>query len=509
MSAENEETLQRVRKERDLFLRLLELSSQDDPTDFLRSALHLVLDLAGARKGYLELHDGGDGPPRWSMAVGCTDDELEGIREAVSHGIIARAMASGQTVATASALTDPRFSGYQSVQVNRIEAVLCAPVGQQDSGAPQGVLYLQDRADPGPFDDDDSRHAELFARHLAPLVDRLLLRQDALDRTDPTRPWREKLDVEGFAGRSAAVAEVLRTVALVSPLDIGVLISGPTGTGKSEIARAIHRNSPRSDGPLVEINCAAIPETLVESELFGAVPGAASGITRKMEGKVAAADGGTLFLDEIAELPLGSQSKILQLLQSREYFRLGSSKREVADIRIVAASNRDLEDEVREKRFREDLYFRLNVVPLRMPSLKERPEDIPLLAEILLERALARHRLPRLRLSPGALVALASAEWPGNVRELVNVVQRAAVMASGDGADVIEPRHLFPGRVPAPAGTEDSSATFQEATRQFQRQLLAQTLEATGWNVSEAARRLDLARSYLYDLIKAHGLQRS
>ena len=509
MTTQNDDTLQRVRKERDLFLRLLELSSQDDLTDFLRAALNLVLDLAGARKGYLELHDGSDGPPRWFMAVGCTDEELEGIREAVSHGIIARAMASGQTIATASAQTDPRFSSYQSVQVNRIEAVLCAPIGERGGSAPQGVLYLQDRLAPGPFDGDDTRHAELFARHLAPLVDRLLLRLDALDRTDPTRPWREKLDVEGFVGRSAAVAEVLRTVALVSPLDIGVLISGPTGTGKSEIARAIHRNSPRRDGPLVELNCAAIPETLVESELFGAAAGAASGITRKMVGKVASAEGGTLFLDEIAELPLASQSKILQLLQSREYFRLGSSKREVADIRVVAASNRDLAEEIREKRFREDLFFRLNVVPLRMPSLAERPEDVPLLAEILLERAVHKHRLPHLRLSPGALVALASAEWPGNVRELVNVVQRAAVMASGDGTEIIEPRHLFPGQIPAPVGTADTSATFQEATRQFQRQLLSQTLDATGWNVSEAARRLDLARSYLYDLIKAHGLQRS
>jgi len=502
---------ERVRKERDLFLGLLELSQrEEDLPGFLRSSLQLVLDLAGARKGYLELVDEGDGPPRWSMAVGCSDDEVEGIREAISHGIIARAMASGETVATASAQADPRFMGYQSVQVNRIEAVLCAPVGGGGAGggAPLGVLYLQDRVEPGPYDEEDIRHAELFARHLAPLVDRLMLRQQVLDRADPTQPWRRKLDIEGFIGRSQSVADLLRTVALVAPLDMSVLISGPTGTGKSEIARAIHRNSPRARGPLVELNCAAIPETLVESELFGALPGAASGITRKIDGKVTAAEGGTLFLDEVAELPLASQSKLLQVLQSREFYRLGSSRPETADIRIVAASNRDLEQEVADKRLREDLYFRLNVVPLRMPALAERTEDIPALAEFLLDRAVHKYRLPRLGLSPGAVFALTAAEWPGNVRELLNTVERAAVLAAGDVADSIEPRHLFPDSGAETESADPAGLTFQEATRRFQRQLLTSALDDTGWNVSEAARRLDLARSYLYDLIKAHGLQR-
>jgi len=501
----------RVRKERDLFLGLLELSQREEElTGFLRSSLELVLELAGARKGYLELADEGEGPPRWSMAVGCSADEVDGIREAISHGIIARAMASGETVATASAQSDPRFMGYQSVQVNRIEAVLCAPIGVHEPGGgiPLGVLYLQDRIESGPFDAEDVRYAELFARHLAPLVDRLLLRQQVMERTDPTLPWREKLDIEGFIGHSQAVADLLRTVALVAPLDMGVLITGSTGTGKSEIARAIHRNSPRARGPLVEINCAAIPETLVESELFGALPGAASGITRKIDGKVGAAEGGTLFLDEVAELPLASQSKILQLLQSREFYRLGSSRPETADIRVIAASNRDLDEEVAEKRFREDLYFRLNVVPLRMPALAERSTDIPSLADFLLARAVRKYRLPRLSLSPGAVLALTAAEWPGNVRELLNTVERAAVLAAGDGADAIEPRHLFPQSATQPDTADAAGLTFQEATRRFQHQLLASALEDAGWNVSEAARRLDLARSYLYDLIKAHGLQR-
>ncbi len=496
--------LERLRTERDLFLRLLELDGRDDPRVFLEEALQLVLELADAEKGYLELHDETGDQPRWWIAVGCSDAEIEGIRDAISRGIIAQAVASGRTVATASAVTDPRFQAYQSVQVNRIEAVLCSPVGGEQ---PLGVLYLQGRRREGPFDAEDQRRAELFARHLAPLVDRVLARQDARERSDPTRPWREQLVADNLVGRGPAMADVLRTVALVAPLDIGVLITGPTGTGKTEVARAIHRNSPRCDGPLVELNCAAIPETLVESELFGAAAGAATGVTRRMDGKVAAAEGGTLFLDEVGELPLASQAKLLELIHSRRYFRLGSNRKLDADIRIVAATNLDLAKAVADGGFREDLYFRLAVLPIRLPALAERPEDIPLLAPHLLERSLQRHRLPRMGLSPTSVVALTAAEWSGNVRELANALERAAVLAAGDGSATVEPRHLFPGAVlPAETGEQ---FTFQEATRRFQAQLVRQTLEDTGWNVSETARRLDLARSYLYDLIKAHGLQRS
>ena len=495
--------LDRVSAERDLFLGLLQLDARDDLQAFLEQALRLVLELADAEKGYLELHDEHADSPRWWIAVGCSDAEIEGIRDAISRGIIAQAVASGRTVATASAVTDPRFEAYQSVQVNRIEAVLCSPVG---ADRPVGVLYLQGRNRQGPFDAEDQRRAELFARHLAPLVDRVLAHHDERERADPTVPWRRQLEADNLVGRSAAMADVLRTVALVAPLDIGVLVTGPTGTGKTEVARAIHRNSARGDGPLVELNCAAIPETLVESELFGAVPGAATGVTRKMDGKVSAAEGGTLFLDEVGELPLASQAKLLELIHSRAFYRLGSNRKEQADIRILAATNKDLAEAVREGEFREDLYFRLAVLPLRLPSLAERPDDIPPLAEHLLGRCLRRHRLPRLALSPAGVVALTAAEWPGNVRELANTLERAAVLAAADRADSGEPRHLFPGGPGAADGGE--SLTFQEATRRFQAQLVERTLEETGWNVSETARRLDLARSYLYDLIKAHGLQR-
>jgi Nif-specific regulatory protein len=233
----------------------------------------------------------------------------------------------------------------------------------------------------------------------------------------------------------------------------------------------------------------------VESELFGALPGAHSTATRRVEGKVASAEGGTLMLDEIGELSLGAQAKLLQLLQSKEYFPLGANKAERADVRVIAATNTDLQQAVGERRFREDHFFRLQVLPIRMPSLAERREDIADLAAAFCLAASSRHGLSRLELSPGALRAAESAEWPGNVRQLENCIQAAVIRAAGEHAERVERQHIFPD---APAGREpDTALTFQEATRRFQCDLLRRTLEDTQWNVVETARRLDLARSHI------------
>jgi len=497
--------LRQLQREYALALRLLELGQQRDLEPFLREALVLVVDAVGARQGYLELeHDdlvAGTSP--WWMAHGFTDEQVSTVRAAVSRGIIAESLATGRTVSTASALLDPRFSARDSVRLGQIEGVLCTPIG---SDPPRGVLYLQGRSDPGPFVDEEQRRAESFARHLAPLVDRLLLEYRQRAQADATAPLRATLRLDGLVGRSAALAAAVRQAALVAPLDVNVLITGETGTGKSQLARIIHDNGPRASGPFIEINCAAIPENLVESELFGAKAGAFTGATGPIEGKVTAAQHGTLLLDEIGDLPLSAQAKLLQLLQSKTYYPLGSSAPRVADVRVIAATNHDLGALAAEKRFREDLLFRLQVLPIRMPSLVERREDVGLLANHFAAAACATHRLPRAVLSPGALRALEVAPWPGNVRQLENFVQAAAIRAAGEGVEQIEPAHVFPGTA-APAANE--SLTFQEATRRFQRDLLASVLEETQWNVVETARRLELARSHVYNLIRAFGLLRN
>lgn len=491
--------------ERDLYRRLLELGEEDDLKPFLQEALSLVVKITGAAQGYLELRHEGAHQADWCLAHGFSEGELEMLRATISSGIVAEALATGRTVETASALLDRRFQDRQSVRTGRIEAVLCAPIG---GDAARGVLYLAGAAGAGPFSAEDTRRAELFTRHLAPFADRLLARARSRAAADPTLPIRERLRADRMVGHSAALASVLEQAALVAPLDVTVLITGASGTGKSALARLIHENGPRATGPFIDLNCGALPEGLVESELFGALPGAHATARSQMVGKVEAAEGGTLLLDEIGELPHAAQAKLLQLLQAHEYFPLGAAEARSADIRLIAATNIDLDRAVEEKLFREDLYYRLQVVPIRMPSLQERTEDLADLARALVVEASQRHGLPRLTLSPGTLHAIAASEWPGNVRQLSHALEAAAIRAAGQGLVRIEAPHVFPG-APSPGARGGEAATFQEATREFQRSLLLRTLKETGWNVTEAARRLDLARSHVYNLIKSFDLERA
>jgi Nif-specific regulatory protein len=224
---------------------------------------------------------------------------------------------------------------------------------------------------------------------------------------------------------------------------------------------------------------------------------------------VAAAEHGTLFLDEVSELALASQAKLLQLLQSKQYFPLGASGSRTADVRVIAATNTDLVSALKAGRFREDLFYRLQVLPVRVPGLRERRDDIPDLARHFCAAAAARHQLPALELSRFAVHALTHAEWPGHVRQLANTVEAALIRASAAGAAAIEREHVFPGRSFAQEETVETAVTFQEQTRRFQAELLRDTLEEVDWNIAEAARRLDLARSHVYTLIRAFGIERA
>lgn len=314
-------------------------------------------------------------------------------------------------------------------------------------------------------------------------------------------PVAASTEASRLIGRSDAMAAVMREVELAAHFDIPVLISGATGTGKTQLARVIHASGPRRARRFVDINCAAIPDNLFESELFGAVPGAYTGVVHRMSGKVAAAEGGTLFLDEVGELTSTAQAKLLQFLHTGQYYPLGSNNVQTADVRIISATNVDLHEAARERRFRSDLLFRMQGLSIHTPSIEERREDVSALASYFCEKARRNHDLGPIALSEGALRAMEEAAWPGNVRQLANTVELGTIRASAEGASSIDVEHVFPNGRPV-ARDAGAGRSFREQTRRFQRALMLQTLQASNGNVAKAARSLELTRAHVYNLLK-------
>ena len=309
-----------------------------------------------------------------------------------------------------------------------------------------------------------------------------------------------RLDRPHIIGNSPAMQALLETVAQVAPTEATVLISGESGTGKELIAAVIHDNSHRRRGPLVKLNCAAITESLLESELFGHEKGAYTGADRRTEGRIVQADGGSLFLDEVSEMPLTMQVKLLRVLQEREVTRVGGEGVIPVDVRIIAATNRRLADMVTDGAFREDLYYRLNVVGLEIPPLRRRAGDIPLLASHFLERFAQKNHKAVRGFTPQAVDRMIKHPWPGNVRELMNAVERAVVLSRGEYLDAGD----F-GALAADAGPPASEpAATAGPLEDVERQAILSTLQAVGGNKSEAARRLGITRKTLHKKLKKY-----
>jgi DNA-binding NtrC family response regulator len=304
-------------------------------------------------------------------------------------------------------------------------------------------------------------------------------------------------------GASPAMQELFGLAQKIAPCDVNVLITGETGTGKELLARAIHQLSSRSSRPLVAFSCANLPETLVEDELFGHERGAFTGALAMRRGRIEAADQSTLFLDEIGDLALGLQPKLLRVLQERTFERLGSNTTIGANIRVICATNQNLEEMVREDKFREDLYYRLNVVQMHLPPLRERRDDIPLLAQHFLENSAEQFRKKAKRFSQASLRALEEYAWPGNVRELQNAVQRAVVLSEGPTVEVWQ----LPTVVRSGSETPQIARSYEEEVRDFKRRLIVRTLRECGWRKAESARVLGVARGYLHRLINQLGIQ--
>jgi DNA-binding NtrC family response regulator len=304
-------------------------------------------------------------------------------------------------------------------------------------------------------------------------------------------------------GTSNVMQELFALAKKIAPCDVNVLITGETGTGKELLARAIHKMSGRSSRPLVAFSCANLPESLIEDELFGHEKGAFTGALMIRRGRVEAADTGTMFLDEIGDLSLGLQPKLLRILQERSFERLGSNTKIQVNIRLVCATNRNLAEMVQQGKFRDDLYYRLNVVQIHLPSLRERQEDIPLLAQHFLQDFSERFKKKAKRFSQPALRALEEYGWPGNVRELENAVQRAVVLSEGPTVDVWQ----LPAAIRSACEAPQFNQSYEEEVRQFKRRLVLRTLRECGWRKAESARTLGVARGYLHRLINQLGIQ--
>jgi two-component system response regulator AtoC len=325
-----------------------------------------------------------------------------------------------------------------------------------------------------------------------------------------TRTLARTYEPTELVGESPPMEALRALIAKVAPTDAAVLIHGESGTGKELVARAIHRQSRRAEAPFVAINCASIPETLLESELFGYEKGAFTGADRPKMGLVEVADGGTLFLDEIGDLPLALQAKVLRMLQEHEVQRVGALRPVRVDVRLIAATNRDLAGAIRERTFRADLFYRLNVISIELPPLRERPGDIPILVEYLAHKAARKLRRPQPRFTPEALAALERYPFPGNVRELENLVERLLILCEGNeiglGDLPADIRHAQPGGA-AELGGLAETLDYRKARDAFERAYLQRLIEATHGNVSEAARLSGISRRHLYEKFERLGIR--
>ncbi len=311
-----------------------------------------------------------------------------------------------------------------------------------------------------------------------------------------------------IVGSSKAIRDVLDVIEKVAPTPARVLITGENGSGKELVARALHAGSPRAAKPFVEVNCAAIPSELIESELFGHMKGSFTGAFADRVGKFEQADGGTLFLDEVGDMSLDAQAKVLRALQEGVIIRIGGSKASSVDVRVIAATNKNVDEEIAAGRFREDLYYRLNVVPIEVPPLRHRKQDIPDLVERFASDLAVFGGLPPKKFTEDAMASLQRRNWPGNVRELRNAVERLLILSPGDDITQADVERLTRGAVDATVGSLAQCETFEEFKQEAERTFLLGKLAENDWNVSETARKLAMPRSNLYKKIDKYGLQR-
>ncbi|HYM59338.1 MAG TPA: sigma 54-interacting transcriptional regulator [Thermoanaerobaculia bacterium] len=489
----------------------------------LEEVLSRVLDLAirrlRAERGMILLLDPITNALR-TRVVRNIKEGPDGASKRSPQSIIKEVMQSGQSVRSADARADERFTESESVIAENILSILCVPLIIKDRIA--GAIYVDHRQARHLFSQRDLSFLEAFADQSAIAIENARLYEELEDARTRLSLENESLrkevlvekHLDSVVGQSEAVAKIQFAIRKASAGHSTVLLRGESGTGKGLVARIIHNVSPRRQGPFIKFNCAALPESLAESELFGHEKGAFTGADRRKLGRFELANGGTIFLDEIGKVSLAMQAKLLRVVEDKEFERVGGTQTIKTDVKIIAATNLEIEKAIEEGSFREDLFYRLNIIPLRMPALRERKDDIPVLAEHFIRKICHDLGLEMKRLAPGVLDLFTRYDWPGNIRELESTIHRAIVMSNGETITRNDFYGLFADLPSAPhdenppampptllnpmvGRMEITSEVYDEVMSSVDRQLIERALEASNGRIREAARRLGLARNTL------------
>lgn len=481
-----------------VFYRLSELINMGlEEEDFLERLLDLVIEVTKAERGLLFLLRGDRLVP---VAARHMDHSTVEDAESVSRSVLRRVRRRGELLFSSDATNDPRFNSANSVMLNQIRSLLCAPLRADTRVI--GTIYLDSRITAHLFLEEDRNLLMAVANLLGATIDK----SEAFRKLQESmKDMREEVLVDAatglFLGRSKAIREIYRTIDRIAPTDCTVLITGETGTGKGVLARLIHSRSLRKENKFVGVNCGTLPEQLFESELFGHVRGSFTGAIRDKEGLLETAENGTVFLDEITNTTLGTQAKLLEVLEDKAIRRVGETVTRRVDVRLVCATNRNLEQEVAAGRFREDLFYRMNVVAIHVPPLRERVGDIPQLANYFLSRYTRQLNKTIVGFEDGVMAALTSYGWPGNIRELQNTIERAVIMSQNRRISLDDLGSRF-------CEAKERPLTVSSRSRLVGRTEVVEALKETGGNVSRAADLLSLHRRQLQRLLKRYGVDR-
>ncbi len=460
------------------------LSNKYDLDELLNTLIDLVIEISGADNGFLILRRE-DRDLDFTVARNVNQQTIKNADMYVSDSIIRRVLESGKPIIVSNALADEQFKNSASVLSLKLTSVMCVPI--KESGELFGIIYVGNNKVVNLFGQDMLQVLEIFAAQAGLIIKNALLVRELRRDSEELRHQLDSMKFGSIVGTSESMREIFRQIERISRADVPVLIMGETGTGKELVAREVHNKSSRSSGPFVVINCAAIPETLLESELFGHKRGSFTGALYDKPGKFKLANGGTLFLDEIGEMPLTLQVKILRAIEEGMITPIGASKPEPIDIRIIAATNRNLETEIKEGRFREDLFYRLNVITFKLPPLRERGDDIEMIARYFLVKYAKEFGREEIKgFTPEALFALRRYRWPGNVRELENRIKKALILCERTliGADDL--------------GLEKSSPEefvikpLAVAKEEWQTNYILRALEVNDWNRTKTAKMLEV-----------------